>query len=292
MRWLCLIALCLPFKWRSRAFPGFCNATGFYLGETHVVLTVLWSGRSSADERSVRALCGEHVLEGNLIHRVFPDLSGKPAFGYNLLITPNLAKRSFRITVAKPGGRLETFLKLPEPVTVSDGDRVDVPVLENPQTGVRILDSYAIAMVGTGVAPVPVIHDIPNYAPSGTLLNLEQPRLRNEVSDLGDNSQFGITGPVVWIYSRWLGRLLFSASPRDGYRRLAVAEGPIIRFSDGVEHYRLNLRSDVIKQPGAWWLWVRREPQFTSPPGPWTPEELHSRHTSHSARIAENWLPT
>jgi hypothetical protein len=273
MKWFCLIALCLPSNGIT-AVSGFCNVTGFYVGETHVVLTVLWSGRSGSDERAIRSLCGEHVLEGNLIRRVFADLSGKPAFGYNLLITPNLAKRSFQIRVAKPGRGLVTFARLPDPVTVIDGDRVDVPVLENPQTGVRILDSYAIAMAGTGVAPLSATHDFPNYAPGGTLLNLEQPRLRSDVSDLGDNSQFGITGPVVWVYSRWLGRLSFSAGPRAGYRRLGVAEGSTIHFSDGVEHYRMDLQSDVIKQRGAWWLWVRREPEFTPPPGPWTPEEL------------------
>jgi hypothetical protein len=269
MSWRWLIPLCLPWL-ASAAVSGVCNATGFYLGDTHVVLTVLSSGMVEP-----RALCGERSVEGNRVHRVFPDLSGKPAFGYDLLIVPGRAGRNFRIAVAKPAGGLATFSRLPEPVTIGDGDRVDVPVLENPQTGVRILDSYAIAWSGTGVATLPMTRGFPGFAPAGTLLHLEQPHLRSETADLGDNPQFGITGPVAWFYSRWLGRVSFSASARSGYRRLAVAEGRAIQFADGTEHYRLDLRGDAIAQPGAWWLWVKREADWQAPAGPWTVEELH-----------------
>jgi hypothetical protein len=273
-RWL--IPLCLP-SMALAAISGVCNHTGFYLGETHVVLTVLSSGVADLhDERpTVRPQCGETTVERNLIHRVFPDLAGKPSFGYNLLITRDPVKRTFRITVAKPGNGLVSFSKLPDPVTIGDGDRVDVPVLENPKTGARILDSYAITLNGTGVAPLPMTQGFPSYAPSGALLSLQQPHLRSETSDLGENPQFGVSGPVVWLYSRWLGRVLFSATPRAGYRRLGVAEGSAIRFSDGVEHYRLALHGDAVPAAGVWWLWVKREPEFQPPPGPWTGEELH-----------------
>ncbi len=273
-RWL--IPLFLP-SLGLAAVSAVCHASGIYLGETHVVLTVLASGVDDPhhDQRTLRVLCGNRAVEGNVVQRVFPDLAGKPAFGYNLSIVPDRTRGSFRITVEKPMGGLRSFAKLPTPVTIGDGDRVDVPVLENPKTGVRIVDSYAIAYRGTGVATLPGTRDFPNYAPARTLLHVEEPHLHSETSDLGDNPQFGISGPVVWIYSRWLGRLSFSATPRAGFRRLAIAEGASIGFTDGVEHYRLDLGANALTAPGAWWLWVKRDPDFNPPPGPWTGEELH-----------------
>jgi hypothetical protein len=274
-RWLTALLL-LPSTGMA-AVSAVCNATGFYLGATHVVLTVLSSvaGDGQADRSVIPTQCGNHSQEGNVIHRAFPDLVGKPAFGYNLAIVPDPAGRRFRITVEKPAGGLRTFMKLPAPVSIADGDRVDIPVLENPKTGVRVLDSYAIAYRGTGVATLPMPRDFPGYLPAATLLHLEEPRLRSETSDLGDNPQFGVSGPVVWIYSRWLGRVLFSATPRAGYRRLAVAEGASIRFTDGVEHYRLDMHASALAAPGTWWLWVKREPDFQPPAGPWTIAGLH-----------------
>jgi len=275
MRRCWLIPLLLPSTGLA-AVSAVCN-TSIYLGETHVVLTVLASGIDDPhhDQRTLRALCGNRAAEGNMVQRVFPDLSGKPAFGYNLSIVPDRARRSFRITVARPASGLRSFSKLPAAVTIGDGDRVDIPVLENSKTGVRIVDSYAMAYRGTGVATLPMPRDFPGYAAAGTLVRLEEPHLRSETSDLGDNPLFGISGPLVWIYSRWLGRVSFSATPRAGFRRLATAEGATIGFTDGVEHYRLDLGANALPVPGAWWLWVKRDPDFKPPPGPWTGEELH-----------------
>ena len=271
MKWRCLLMLCAPASGLA-AVNGVCNATGLYAGETHVVLTVLSSGVDIS--RDYRGLCGTHTAEGNVIHRAFPDTSGKPAFGYDLHIAPDAATHTFRIAV-QPAHGLATFTKLPAPVTIGDGDRVDIPVLANPKTGVRIIDSYAFAWRGTGVATLPMPREFPAYAPAGTLLRLEQPHLRSETSDLGDNPQFGASGPVVWIYSRWLGKVSFSATPRPGFRRQAIAEGSAIRFTDGVEHYRLELHDPAADNGGTWWLWVKHDAPSPAPAGPWTAEELH-----------------
>jgi hypothetical protein len=276
---------------------GTCNFTGFYIRDTHVILSVISSGmpRDEAHKALTAGPCGTYSVEGNLIHRVFVDLSGQPYFGYDLQVTPNPTARTFRIEVVRPhpafavptyiagepprelhvdGNRLQSFSKFPAAITLADGDRVDVPVLENPATSVRLLDSYAIALRGTGVSTAPFRSQFPNLAPAGTILRVEQPHLWRDVSDFGENPQFGMSGPVVWVYSRFTGRFLFSATPRPGYRRLGVATGALIRFTDGVEQFGLRLHADAIDKPGAWWIWVKREPDFKPPLGMCTEKEL------------------
>lgn len=307
MKWLKLIILILPSMGISRA-GATCNFAAIYLGETKVLLTSFSIGTSVTPKGFPS--CGEHGVEGNVIHRIFLDIKGVPTFGYDIQILANPGKSTFRIKLMKPhttftvqnfmpgkettvdgkprvnfpgpreitvdGTQLVTFSKLPDPVSLGDGDRVDVPVLEDSKTGEHILDSYAIASPRTGIAPVPTHGAIPSYAPTGTLLSLEQPHLYNAFSEFGDNLQFGATGPVVWVYSRWLGKFSFSASPRAGYRRVAVAERSRISFSAGVEDYTLEVHRDVVPHPGTWWLWMKQEPEIKLPTGPWTDEELRS----------------
>jgi hypothetical protein len=263
--------------------------TGEYLGDTHVVLSVL---------SAKPGMRGWKTTEGNTLHRVFFDGARQPAFGYDLSITPDPKAKTFRVTVLRPrstfrmryppdrpglpmedrvvdGRKLASFSKLPAPVTVSDGDRLDIPVFENAKTGDRVLDSYSIAFRGTTATRIPYHSDFPKYLSADALLSLERPHLETNISELGENRLMGVTGPVVWLYSRWLGRVLFSASPRPGFRRQAVATGPKVRFHEGAEEYRLDLAANVIGGPGSWWIWVKREPAFKPPPGPWTADELH-----------------
>jgi hypothetical protein len=241
-------------------------------------------------------ICGKHAVEGNLIHRVFLDVAGQPYFGYDLQVIPNPNTRTIRVEVMKPhptytippdeprhavepthidGKNLRSFSVLPPATTLTDGDRVDVPVLENRSTGARFLDSYAIALPGTGVTTAPFGgNEFPSIAPAGTLLHLEQPHLGRTDADVGGNPEFGVTGPVVWVYGRWTGRFLFSAAPRPGYRRLGIAKGSRVAFTLSVERYNLDLQSQVTDKPGIWWIWVRHEPDFKPPPGVWTEQEL------------------
>lgn len=295
MKWQWILFLCLPDLAPCQG-GGTCN-TGFYMGDTHVILSVIASGIPEPElaSKGLR-ICGKHSIEGNLIHRVFLDVSGQPYFGYDLQVIPNPSTRTIRIEVMKPhptfavpadepgqavkqthidGKNLRSFSVLPDATTLTDGDRVDVPVLENRSTGVRFLDSYAIALPGTGVTTAPFGRgEFPRIAPVGTLLHLEQPHLGRADAEIGGNPEFGVTGPVAWVYGRWTGRFLFSAAPRPGYRRLGVANGPRIAFTVGVERYNLDLQGQVTDKPGPWWIWVKHEPDFKPPLGVWTEEEL------------------
>jgi hypothetical protein len=206
---------------------------------------------------------GRYSLEGNTIHRIFLDRDGQPYFGYDLEVLSDRQSHTIRITVHRPT-KLRTFEKLPVPVMLADGDRIQIPVLENPATGVRIVDSYSMALRGGAITEAPRGFQDANVAPAGTLLHLEEPALFHDGNDWGLDRGLSATGPVVWFGIPWRGRFLLSATPRAGYRRLGLADGSTIQLDDGAEHYRLKLQADAIRQPGKWWIWVKREPDFRS----------------------------
>jgi hypothetical protein len=84
---------------------------------------------------------------------------------------------------------------------------------------------------------------------------------------------------VVWLYREGLGRFLFSASARPGFRKSVLVRNAFLEFSVGwhnftLPSYTVGLHSNALPTPGAWMIWVKPEPDFRPPPGPWTQEEL------------------
>jgi hypothetical protein len=270
MKRLLFFAILLPTL--SRPSLTTISWASFTVGGVHVKLTVLDEGFAPTPD--ARPNIGAHEVSGDIIHRVFFDSAHRPTFGYDLRLTPNPQARTIRVEVRRPA-RLTSFTKLPAPVTVADGDRIELPVIQNPRTGARLVDSLALAFPGTGISGLPILGDLPEYAPKDTVITIQQPRLHHDATVDGENAQLGATAPIVWVYSRWYGRFLFSATPRTGFRRNAIAARSQIGFSDGVEKYLLTLHAPAVTQPGTWWLWVKREPNFQPPPGPWTEKELH-----------------
>jgi hypothetical protein len=91
----------------------------------------------------------------------------------------------------------------------------------------------------------------------------------------------GVIGPVVWLYREGRGRFLFSTSARPGFRKTALAEGSVLRFTverdrNSLDGYEVGLHSDAVSLPGAWMIWVKHEPEFRRVTGPWTQSELNS----------------
>lgn len=118
--------------------------------------------------------------------------------------------------------------------------------------------------------------------PEGTVLTLDRPRLSNSwgpYGDLGKNDEMGVIGPVVWLYREGLGRFLFSASARPGFQKSALVQNAFLQFSGEqvglvLTSYTVGLHSNALPTPGSWMIWVKHEPDFRPPPGPWTDAEL------------------
>jgi hypothetical protein len=197
---------------------------------------------------------------------------------------------------------LQSFSRFPKPVVVRPDEYISIPVLERRASRVatssylqsfleglglvsplselsgRVTDYFQIVSKGMPWAGIP-ISGWAETPPSGTVLTLDRPRLSNILGELGKNNEMGVIGPVVWFYREGLGRFLFSASERPGFRRTAVAEGAVLRFSDErggptVDEYTVGLHSNAVGAPGAWIIWMKHEPEFLRPVGSWTKQDL------------------
>jgi hypothetical protein len=38
--------------------------------------------------------------------------------------------------------------------------------------------------------------------------------------------------------------------------------------------YKVGLHSNAVPVPGTWLIWMKAEPEYRRPPGPWSKEEL------------------
>jgi hypothetical protein len=292
-----VIVICLP---KIAMGQGSCSVGSLLrLSDSKVAFSTMVTMPTQGDppESFGKQVCGDALAQDNMVHRVLYDRENRPYFGYDVRISPIPATKMFRIEVAAIKGKINTpdfrpgrpratkeidgkelrsFQKFPEPVSVADGDRVTLPVMQDPKTGaVVVIDSFEIGGTSTGVQTLPNLPGIPKQPPVGTLLHLEEPELSSiAVSDLGNNPEMGVTGPVVWVYTPRLGRILLSAGPRPGYFKKAFAMGARIRVEEGVEIYTFKLRAPPIAQPGTWQLWFRREPEFRPPPDLWKDQEL------------------
>jgi hypothetical protein len=290
-----VLALWLPFI-ASAQKP----CTGVYWLDQYTVVFKTVSDRPGPPKQS----CGETTAKSDTIYRVLYDTAGKPYFGYAIRITPAGAKlyRAEMLPLKDPP--LLSFSVLPRPVVVSPNEYIDVRVLERPDptslhrhlnsllmmlglaapnsTGTRgrLTDYLGIVPKGAPWAGIPTMKwaDTP---PPGTLLTLDRPHLSGSVGDLGSNQEMGVIGPVVWLYREGRGRFLFSTSARPGFRKTALAEGSVLRFTverdrNSLDGYEVGLHSDAVSLPGAWMIWVKHEPEFRRVTGPWTQSELNS----------------
>jgi len=262
--------------------------------------------------RILRQPCVGTFAQGDTITRIIYDSYQQPFFGYEIRITA-LGNDRYRAEMgAIRNSRLRSFSSFPAPVTVSAYDFLDVPVLEQkrasaresnvwldfiywqlvrfgllspppkgPERPGRVVDYLSIHAKGKPSIAFPAFRNWAKMLPEGTALALDRPRVRRtyDYSENAVRSEFGVIGPVVWIYWEGNGRFLFSATPRVGYRRAGVTDNAMLRFSvykGGVvgEAYEIGLRSSVVSQPGPWWVWVKHEPDFKVPAGPWTAAEL------------------
>jgi hypothetical protein len=259
------------------------------------------SDRGGPPEQS----CGETTAEGDTIRRVLYDTSGKPYFGYEIRITAVGAKQYRAEMRPLENSRLLSFPKFPQPAVVRADEIIDVLVLEKsepsvrrtgyleswltrlglvaahpPKTSGRLTDYLQIVPKGAPWSGIPFFRGWAATPPAGTILTLDQPHLSNILGDVGRNREMGVIGPVVWLYREGLGRFLFSASARPGFRKAALAEGALLRFSDEPRgptmdsEYTVGLHSNALPMAGAWMIWMKHEPDFRQPPGPWTKEEL------------------
>lgn len=227
------------------------------------------------------------LIDNNkVIHRVLVDGAGRFLFGYDLLITPDLAARKFRITVRPidsefesklreqsanaPSGKVATLPKSAEPQVLEDGDALALDLLINQETGVKIVDVVKVSFDRSQLWDRPPATVPRDFTLDAVELRLKEHRLLvdgNLVSAGKPGSALAAT--LLWFYLEGKGRFIFSLVPREGYdfQKTGLIADNKIEFMWKGKRYELESSALVLSQEGLWSLWVLHDPTYT-PFGP------------------------
>jgi hypothetical protein len=233
----------------------------FTLESGATVLYQIYSEVPTADgDKTVSK--AEHT--GNRIRRVLLQGDGLPWLGFDVYIRQLPSEARFALSV-EPIPGVPFFAQRPASRTLDNADRVFFDVLEQPSTGKRIFDTFQVGTKGTPMQIMPLSRSVPQPAPAGTVIRLENPRLSQGADMLG-TGRSAETGIRVGIQAVKTGQFLFSSEPAPGYRMEGIAEGNSLRFVVGNKQYDIACSGPILNRPGAWYLWVKAVPG-TSPGG-------------------------
>lgn len=226
----------------------------FNLESGATVLYQVYSEVRSADG-SKTVSRAEHT--GNRIRRVLVNEDGVPWLGFEVHIRQLPREDRFALSV-EPVAGMPFFAQKPASRILENADRVLFDVLEQPSTGKRLFDTFQVGTKGTAMQIMPLSRSVPQPAPSGSVIRLENPRLMEGIETLatGRTTQ---TGTRVGIEAK-AGQFLFSSEPVSGYRMEGIAENNSLHFVVGNRRYDVVCTGSVMDRPGAWYLWVKAVP--------------------------------
>ncbi|HEX3279689.1 MAG TPA: hypothetical protein VHR36_00545 [Pyrinomonadaceae bacterium] len=243
-----------------------------------------WAGRARTS--NVQELNGvfrsqAFADEKHLIHRVLVDAAGKYIFGYDLLIQPLAAAKTFTITVKPLDLEIETRLlksspeiqpariaTLPQsaaPQVLVDGDSFALDLLVNRKTGVKIVDFVKVSFDRSKLW-----EDDPRIVPrdftlDAVALSVADFRLLidgNLMASGKPGTIFG--GALIWCYVEGRGRFIFSLVPREGYQfqKVGIIKENKIEFTVKGQHYEWLSNSPILPSGGTWNVWVLHDPNY------------------------------
>jgi hypothetical protein len=190
---------------------------------------------------------------GNRIRRVLVKPDGLPWLGFDLHIDRTGNDAAFRLAV-QPIDGVPFFRQPPVVREVRDGDRVLLDVLEQPNSGRKVFDTFQVGLKGTPMQIMPMSLSVPNLLDSGAVLKIDQPRLVKGVDTIVESAS-SLTGSKIAL--DWGPAVFaFSAVPEKGYRMEGIVEGNTLRFVAGSEQYTLKCQSPIVDRAGAWYVWV------------------------------------
>lgn len=249
-----------------------------------------WTGanKSSAKMQELPAeFRSEAFVDGDhLLHRLLVDAAGKYVFGYDLLIEADSANKRFKIVVkplsveveSKTPARMtdnksargelakiSTVKQASQPQVLDDGDSFKLDLLVNQNTGVKIVDFVKVSFDRANLwnnNPATLPRDFTLDAVALTVVEYRLLRDGNLVAAGKPKSNFG--GPLIWCYIEGRGRFIFSLAPRAGYQfeKVGIIEGNRIEFTVKGERYEWLSSSPILRDSGAWNLWVLHDPKY------------------------------
>jgi hypothetical protein len=192
---------------------------------------------------------------GSRIRHVLWNSAGLPWLGFDVLVE-RLDETQIKVSVGPVAG-VKFFARKPVDRIVSPADRLMLDILESPETGKKVFDTFQVGLTSTPMQIMPMPRSIPNVLQPGTQIRLSGPRLLSGTDRLASSPARAL-GLQIQVQAKSVGReFTFTSKPELGYRMEAIAEGKAIRFLDGNATYTLETDSPVIDKPGAWYLWVQ-----------------------------------
>ena len=277
--------------------PGSPSGQPAWGGRSHLVVPLAEGGfvafkseTAWAGETRTSAVVGElhgvfrsqaFVDENQIIHRVLVDAAGKYIFGYDLVIQPAAASKTFTIAV-KPldaqienkllrsssdtqPARIATLPETAEPQILDDGDSFALDLLVNQNTGVKIVDFVKVSFDRLNLwddNPRTLPRDFTLDAVALKLVDFRLLIDGNLVAAGKPGTNF--TGALLWCYVEGQGRFIFSLVPREGYQfqKAGIIKENKIEFTVKGKHYEWLSSSPILPNGGTWNIWVLHDQKY------------------------------
>jgi len=226
---------------------------------------------------SVKGLGGGVRIKDGRFYRIVQLNSKKLYFGYEIAVEA-LPDRRYEVRFAPlprdildwEWGRLDESWSTaplpayPEPQTVDDADVIAIDLMENPDTGQRIVDYLTIG--SNALRTETVEGPARDFTREDAWIRIMKPlvKIDGEVIPPTRNFRGGVSGPVAWIYTPSHGRYLLSLAPRSehGFQLGGEVRGTTIRIEIGGSEIELNCSERITDGGGAYHLYVLHQPAF------------------------------
>jgi hypothetical protein len=233
----------------------------FHLDNGARVLYQTYSQISMPDDEKA---FGTATASGNIIRRTMLDENRKPWLAFELHVDREPGDGPIRFFLSmEPVGGWSFFHQRPVPREIVNGDRVLLDVLEQPDTGRKIFDTFQLG-IGVPMQIMPMPESIPQTPVAGIQVRLQSPRFMKGLNVFAKN-EGTVTGTQVALLAPGEGRFTFSSQPEPGFRMEAISDGKRLLFVAGEKSYRIECSQPVVDVSGSWYLWVKHE---LAPQGP------------------------
>jgi hypothetical protein len=200
---------------------------------------------------------GTASASGNVIRRTLTNGNGNPWAAFELHIDRDSSPGPVRFVLSvEPLGGWAFFKQKPASRKVQNGDRILLDVLQQPDTGRKLFDTFQVGQ-GVPMQIMPMPTSIPEIPGAGTQMRLQSPQFMKGVKAFA-GSEGEISGSELALSIPGKGRFVLSSQPQPGFRMEGIADGTRVSFVAGSDLYEIQCSRPIIDSR-AWYLWVRQE---------------------------------
>jgi hypothetical protein len=234
--------------------------------------------RALLQRNQLPSLAAQALADRNqTIHRVLRNQDGRFVFGYDLWVSSDVRAKRFTVAIRpldpqlaagwgieSSAEALSTFPKSTEPQTIDDGGEFSLDLLINENSGVKIVDVVRVSFDRSRLGDEPRIRARDLSLDAVAMEMKDYVLFTNQELIATGKSKSGAAGALLWIYIPGRGRFIFSLTPRPDYafQKVGTVSGNRIEFELNGVHYEWLSSSAILREEGAWNLWVLPDPHY------------------------------